>query len=87
VCNMLLLQYTQASVVDRETEDCFLLNQDTRLFPERMLLHLYFFLSSTLPAQSASVYVVRVKYSPLEYHKPKSKVPFRYLNILFTACT
>jgi hypothetical protein len=76
-----------AYVVDRETEDCFLLNQDTRLFPRKNAPPLVLFLSSTLPSQSASVYVVRVKYSPLEYHKPKSKVPFRYLNILFTACT
>jgi hypothetical protein len=76
-----------AFVVNREIEECFFLNQDTRLLPRKNFPPLVLFLSSTLPSQSASVYVVRVKYSPLEYHKPKSKVPFRYLNIIFTACT
>jgi len=44
----------------------------------------YLFLKT---AQSTSVYAIGVKYSPLEYHKPKSKVPFRHLNIIFISCT
>jgi hypothetical protein len=75
------------SDMDRETEECFLLNQDTRLLPIKNVPPLVLFMSSTLPTQFASVYVVRVKYLPLEYHKSKSKVLFRYLNILFTHCT
>jgi hypothetical protein len=45
------------------------------------------FLSSTLPTQFASIYVVRVKNLLLEYHKVNSKVPLRYMNIFFTTCT
>jgi hypothetical protein len=52
-------------------------------FPRRMLLHL----SSTFPSQFALVYVVRVKYSTFGYNSPKSKVPFKYLNIHLKNCT
>jgi hypothetical protein len=76
-----------SSVVDNEIEDCFLLSQDTKWSPKKNAPPLVLFLSSTLLAQSASVYVVRVKYSPFGYHNPNSKVPFKYLNIRLTAYT
>lgn len=75
------------STVDRETKGYFLLNHETRMFPKRNALPLVLFLSSKLPAQSTYVYDFKVKCSPLWYHRPKSNVPFKYLNILFTACT
>jgi hypothetical protein len=74
-------------VVDKEIEDCFLFNQDTKQFPKKNAHPLVLFLSSTLPAQSASVYVVRVKYSPFGYHSPKSIVSLRYLRIILITTT
>jgi hypothetical protein len=44
-----------ASAVDREIDDCFLLNQETRLFPRKNASPLVIFLSSTLPDQYASM--------------------------------
>jgi hypothetical protein len=72
------------SIVDNEIEDCFLLSQDTKQFPGKNDPPHFIFLSSTLPAQYASVYTIRVKYSPFGYHIPKSKVPFKCLNIHLT---
>ena len=43
-----------ASTVDRDTQFFFLLNQDMRLFPRKKHPPYVLFLSSTLPAQSAS---------------------------------
>lgn len=45
-----------ASAVDNAIELCFLLNQDTNLEPIKNAPPLVLFLSSTLPAQSTSVY-------------------------------
>ena len=65
-CNVCFIQrsYVQqdatatysASAVDNAIELCFLLNQDTNLGPMKNAPPLVFFPSSTLPAQSASVY-------------------------------
>jgi hypothetical protein len=75
------------STVDKEIEDCFLLNHDTKQLPKKNAPPLVFFLSSTMPSQYALVYVVRVKFSPFGYYIPKSIVPVKYLRILLTAIT
>src|ERR1044072_1698141 len=43
-----------ASAVERETQFCFLLNQETRLLPRKKQPPEVLFLSSAFPAQSAS---------------------------------
>src|ERR1044072_7057111 len=47
-----------SSAVERETQFCFLLNQDTKLLPRKKHPPEVLFLSSALPAQSASQYPV-----------------------------
>ena len=74
-----------ASAVDKAIELCFLLNQDTNRGPIYNAPPLLLFQSSILPAQSASVYAWRVRSAFFGYHSPKSWVPCRYLNIIFTA--
>jgi len=64
-CNVCIIQRScvqqdvaatySASAVDKAIELCFLLNQDTNLEPMKNAPPLVLFLSSTLPAQSASV--------------------------------
>jgi hypothetical protein len=64
-CNIYFIQCTcvkhvvvtmyYASIVDKEIDDCLLLNQDTRLFPRKNAPPLMLFLSSTLPTQYASM--------------------------------
>jgi hypothetical protein len=73
-----------ASVVDSDVDVCFLLSHATRHFPKKKSPPLVLFLSSILPAQSTSVYAVRLNYLSFGYHNPSSKVPLRYMNILFT---
>jgi hypothetical protein len=72
-------------VVDSDMEGCFLLSHDTRHSPRNNAPPLVLFLSSTLPAQFASVYAVNMKSYVFGYHNPKSKVPLRYLKIILTA--
>jgi hypothetical protein len=62
------------SSVDSDINVCFLLSHDTRHFPRKNAPPLVLFLSTTLPAQSASVYAFNVKYFVFGYHNPKSKV-------------
>jgi len=76
-----------ASVVDKDIEYCFFLSQYTKQFPKNNAPPLVLFLSSTLPTQYASVYIVRVNYSPFGYHSPKFIVPFRYLRVILTDTT
>jgi hypothetical protein len=73
-----------ASPVDSDVDVCFLLSHATRHSPKKNALPLVLFLSSILPTQSASVYAVKVKSLSFAYHNPSSKVPLRYLKILFT---
>jgi hypothetical protein len=75
------------SAVDKEIEDCFLLNQDTKPLTKKNSPPLVFFLSSTLPTQFASVYAIRIKFYPFGYHSPKSIVPFNYPRIILTSFT
>ena len=55
-------------VVDKEIEDCLFHSQDIEKLPNKNATPLVLFLSSTLPSQSASVYAIRVKFSPCGYH-------------------
>ena len=71
----------------REIDSCSLLNQNTRLFPKKNAPPLVLFLSSRLPTQYAYVYSIRVKPFFAGYHKPISKILFRYMKIVFTTCT
>jgi hypothetical protein len=64
-----------ASVVESDVDVCFLLDHATRLFPKKNAPPLVIFLSSMLPAQSASVYAVRLKSLSFGYHNPSSRVP------------
>ena len=73
-----------SSVVDSDVDVCFLLIHATIHFPKKNDPPLVLFLSSILLAQSTSVYAVRVNYLSFGYHNQSSKVPLRYLNILFT---
>jgi hypothetical protein len=73
------------SVVDSDVDVYILLSHATKNFPKKNAHPLVFFLSSILLAQSASMYAVRLKYLSFGYHNPSSKVPLRYLNILFTS--
>ncbi|KAK2373802.1 hypothetical protein QL285_074813 [Trifolium repens] len=59
-----------ASAVDSATQFCFLLNQDIRLVPRKKHPPEVLFLSSALPAQSASQYPYRVESSQWEYIIP-----------------
>jgi hypothetical protein len=71
-------------LVDSDVDVCFLLSHATRHFPRKDAPPLVLFLSSILPSQSASVYAFNVKYFYFGYHNQNSKVPLRYLDILFT---
>jgi hypothetical protein len=59
-----------ALVVDRDTQFCFLLNHDIRLFLKKKHPPYVLFLSSALPAQSASQYPDRIGSDPCEYNIP-----------------
>ena len=61
-----------ALAVDKAIELCFLLNQNNNMETIQNAPPLMLFLSSTLLAQSASVYAWRVRYASLGYHSPKS---------------
>src|ERR1044072_5562374 len=62
--------YYSASAVDKDTQFCFLLNHDTRLFPRKKHPPDVLFLSSALPAQSASQYPVSKGEVPCVYSNP-----------------
>ena len=64
-----------ASIVEIDVDACFLLDHATRLFPKKNAPPLVIFLSSMLPAQSTSVYVVRLKFLSFGYQNPSSRVP------------
>jgi hypothetical protein len=87
VYNMMLLQCTLLLLWTMRLKIVSCLSKILNNFPRRMLLHLCSFYHQHLSAQSTSVYVVRVKSSPFGYHSPKSKVPFKYLNIHLTTYT
>src|SRR3954467_6244645 len=53
-----------APAVDKDTQFCFLLNHEIRLFPKKKHPPEVLFLSSALPAQSASQYPVRMSSHP-----------------------
>jgi hypothetical protein len=72
-------------VVDSDIDVCFLLDHVTRHFPRNNAPSLVLFVSSILPAQSASIYEFKVNYFVFGYHNPKSKVACRYIIILFTS--
>lgn len=74
-----------ASIVDNAIELCFLLNQETKHCPKRNAPPLTLFRLLMLPTKFASIYAWSVKYFFFGYHNSKSRVPCRYLNILFTA--
>jgi hypothetical protein len=76
-----------ASGVDKDIEYRFLLNQYTTHSPKYKVDPIVLLLSSMLPTQSASVWEIRDRSFPFEYHNPNSYVPFRYLNILFISIT
>src|ERR1044072_7446261 len=59
-----------ASAVERETQFCFLLNQEIRLFPKKKHPPEVLFLSSELPAQSASQYPTREDVVSCVYNIP-----------------
>src|ERR1051325_1629472 len=65
ICEQLLpAAMYSASTVDKDTQFCFLLNQETRLFPKKKHPPEVLFLSSALPAQSASQYPDRIGSHP-----------------------
>src|ERR1044072_1195550 len=64
-----------ASVVDKDTQFCFLLNHETRLFPRKKHPPEVLFLSSALPAQSASQNPVKDDDFPCVYSRSYSAVP------------
>jgi hypothetical protein len=64
-----------SSVVESDVDVCFLLDHATIIFTKKNSPPLVIFLSSMLPAQSASVYAVRLKSLSLGYHNPISRVP------------
>jgi hypothetical protein len=74
-----------ASTVDRDTTDCFLLDQLTIHPPRKNVAPLVLLLSSTEPAQLTSVKAYKSSWLPIGYYKPYSVVPLRYLKILLTA--
>ena len=71
-------------VVESDVDVCFLLDHSTKIFPNKNAPPLVIFLSSMLPTQSTSLYVIRLKSLSFGYHNPSSKVPLIYVNILFT---
>ena len=75
------------SAVESEMEDFFLLNYDTKKFPNKNASPLVLFRLATLDAQSTSVNAFKMKSWIFGYHNPYSIVPFKYLKILFTAVT
>ena len=76
--------YSESSV-DSDVDVCFLLSHATMHSPRKNDPPLVLFLSSILPTQYLLVYAVRLKYLSFGYYNPSSKVPLRYLNILFTS--
>src|ERR1044072_3163812 len=56
---LLLAAMYSASAVDSDTQFCFLLNQEIRLLPKKKQPPEVLFLSSALPALSASQYPVK----------------------------
>jgi hypothetical protein len=73
-----------ASVADSYADVCFLLLHATRNFPKKNSPSLVLFLSSILPSQSALVYAVRLNFLSFGYLNISSKVPLKYINIIFT---
>src|ERR1044072_3973568 len=73
-----------ASAVERDTQFCFLLNQEIRLLPIKKHPPDVLFLSSEHPAQSASQYPINVDDVLCVFKIPYSLVPFTYLIILLT---
>jgi hypothetical protein len=59
-----------ASAIEREIEDCFRLNQATRLVPTQKHPPKLLFLSSAFPAQSASEYPASIGFVSLEKQIP-----------------
>ena len=49
----------QTSVVESEMEDCFVINHETKQFPKKNATLLVFLQSSTPPAQSASLMLLK----------------------------
>src|SRR6185312_3207135 len=74
-----------ASAVDKATEFCFLLDQETRERPSKWQPPEVLLRSTRLPAKSESEYPKRSKLAPLGYHKPMLGVCLRYRRILFIA--
>jgi hypothetical protein len=64
---------------------CMFVSYLSKHFPKKNALPLVLFLSSILSAQSASMYVVRLKSLSFGYHNPSSKLILRYMNIHFTS--
>ena len=80
-----VLHIYSASAVDKATEFCFLLNQETRERPSKWQPPEVLLRSTRLPAKSEFEYPKRSKLAPLGYHKPMLGVCLRYRRILFTA--
>src|SRR6185437_14821378 len=72
-----------ASAVDKATEFCFLLDQETRERPSKWQPPEVLLRSTRLPAKSESEYPKRSKLAPLGYHKPMLRVCLRYRRILW----
>jgi hypothetical protein len=74
-----------ASVVERETQFCFLEDQHTKDLPRNWQAPNVDFRSILSPAQSKSQYAQREKSVSLGYHNRKSGVSIKYQKILLTA--
>src|SRR5271156_1856884 len=59
-----------ASAVDWDVQFCFLLVEETNLFPRKNAPPLVLFPSSMFPAQSASVNTFKSRFPPNLYHNP-----------------
>ena len=72
-----------ASSVNKATHAWFLLFHETRPLLNKWQILLVFFLSSVNLEKFESEYSSRKISTPLGYHQPTSKFPFRYFIILF----
>ena len=72
-------------MVDKEIEVCFLLVQANSDSPKNKAHPLVLFMSYTQATQYESKEAFKENELFLGYHNPRSMVPFKYPNILFTA--
>ena len=71
--------------MEREIEFYVLLCHDTNLFPRKKHPPVVLFLSSILPAQSASLYLARLELVSLVYQIPSLTIPLTKRMIHLTA--